>query len=103
MVPVPSPPTDNLYKFLAVSGVLLVVLGVVGPLFSSRSEIDIRIQRADRLEERFNSMILEIARIAQNDKIESKEERQKQIARISSDVTKAAENYAHILRNPNTT
>ena len=29
---VPSPPTDNLYKFVAISGVVLVAAAFIGPI-----------------------------------------------------------------------
>lgn len=59
---VPNLPTDNLYKFMAIAGVVLVVFGLSFPLriagklqlqlIEARTEVDLSRVRADRLSER---------------------------------------------------
>ena len=52
---VPLPPSDNLYKFAAVSGCILLAAGTVGSLYGFRELTE----RDDRLSERFVAMSTE--------------------------------------------
>lgn len=40
MLTVPTPPTDNLYKFMAFTGAILIVVSQVGPALALRQTID---------------------------------------------------------------
>lgn len=40
MIPIPNPPTDNLYKFKAVVGTILVIAGLSLPLFMFSTHTD---------------------------------------------------------------
>lgn len=44
LLPIPSAPTDNLYKFLALSGVALMIAGAGFPLMSIRATTDKRLE-----------------------------------------------------------
>lgn len=52
MPPIPTPPTDNLYKFVAFCGLVLLVLGLAGPAYVERSFLEYFSQRFHATEDR---------------------------------------------------
>lgn len=84
MTPIPSLPTDNLYKFAAISGLFLFAVGLLAPIVITNSLLNYTAERADKVDTRITEGMIRIGELAQKDEL-SKEERAAQIQRMADD------------------
>lgn len=61
MIGLPNLPTDNLYKFLAVAGIVLLVTGLVGPFILDQQEIEWSWRTLQEIEDRLDEKKLKVA------------------------------------------
>jgi hypothetical protein len=86
MFSLPTPPTDNLYKFIAIAGLVLAGFGIVTPFIIARQAIDLSVKRKLETEDRMREIIFRITETAQKDQLATKEERKAQIENIGQDI-----------------
>ena len=56
-----TPPTDNLYKFMAIAGIAVMVLAVLGPAFA--------IALGERHQERVDDVLVDLARLEAQERV----------------------------------
>lgn len=76
MLPLPSPPTDNLYKFMAIAGLLLFGLGLVFPYVLEQQQIDLYYRKRQEINDHLTTNVHRIADIFIKENIQPLEKRQ---------------------------
>lgn len=89
MMDIFKPPTDNLYKFMALSGIVLVVAGViVPPVFFQQTGMEYleQLRGSDelRVHERFTNQRLETLNLRAQRAIDEKNKLQKRLEGLNS-------------------
>lgn len=87
MVPqFPQPPTDNLYKFIAIFGLVLFIVGVGLPTYAIRDLADKEQELVGRTEATTRDVIFKTADLLSKDKFESHEQKMAALDQAGKDV-----------------
>lgn len=78
----PTLPTDNIYKFLALGGLVLLVIGIVLPWKMDRDEIEWYWQQRFDVEDRLQSNIKYFTDLVSRSEFETEAERRKEMERL---------------------
>lgn len=73
MLPMPSLPTDNLYKFMAIAGLVFTAIGLVSPAIYKTDWYNDAITRSEKLDQRVAEGRLRIEEIAIRSQLTEKE------------------------------
>lgn len=82
MLNLPSLPTDNLYKFIAIGGMLLFGAGIVLPVVIEQEQFDLKLRRQLETEDRMRSSTFRIADIVNSERISDDAKRERVLKQI---------------------
>lgn len=100
MIPLPTVPTDNLYKFGFVSGLLLILASLILPSFIEQQRLEMSYQLRKESAERNRSLILALATISSNDpEMKDRARRIEILKGMGANVENVAEQEVELLKN----
>ena len=67
MIPVPSPPTDNLYKFTAITGLIAAGFGFIAPTYLASVDLETFVERRIEIDKRTTDSIIRVGEVLQKD------------------------------------
>jgi hypothetical protein len=98
MLPLPSPPTDNVYKFASIAGLLLLAIGLVLPSFIEQDRVENTFKLVKEAQERRIDYIFKLVEVVQKDKfIDSEEKLKKEMTRIDDSLREMMAKDGHLL------
>lgn len=91
MIPLPSLPTDNMYKFIAVAALALFGVGFVGPFFVKKERRDHTSKINRESDERFRANLAAVVQLVDADPLMADPERRRQELHDQAQRLEAAE------------